>query len=102
MPRNNNSIKSIHVSDNALFIYESDGSLIKKQINLIQLEETVGLIFNRKIIQSYPSGTTLHSKNYYGYSYSNGYEIKSSIGDSILSGEPFLYESSNKPISELI
>ena len=34
LPRNNNSIKSIHVSDNALFIYESDGSLTKKQINV--------------------------------------------------------------------
>ena len=102
LPRSNNSIKSIHVSDNALFIYESDGSLTKKQINLIQLDETVDLTFSEAdIIQSYPSGTTTHSENYYGYRYSNGYEIKSSIGESILTGDPFLYESSNQPISDL-
>ena len=81
-----------------MFIYESDGSLTKKQINLIQLEETVDLTFSEAdIIQSYPStsGTITHSTNYYGYRYSNGYEIKSSIGDSILSADPFVWTVQN-------
>ena len=62
---------------------------------LIQLEETVGLTSLNNVIQSYPSGTITHSQNYYGYRYSNGYEIKSSIGDSILSNDPFVWTVQN-------